>query len=117
MTQLHNDSIASDQRFHSCFTHHCDQLIVDFFHAVDLDSKIDRIEEIDSLVDCLDYAPDASAFELKLPALDLHIQVTSTQMSFQLLTLANLAKLLEHSQKAFAILTEAGFGLKLGRDP
>ncbi|NQY31982.1 MAG: hypothetical protein HRT56_02265 [Coraliomargarita sp.] len=88
-------------------------MLVLFEQAVDLDSKIDRIEEIDSLADCLDYAPDASEFELKLPSLDLRISVTSTQMSFQLLTLSNLGKLLECSQKAFEILTEAGFGLKL----
>ena len=115
VTQLHNDKIVSDPRFHSCFTHHCDHLIVHFSQAIDLDSKIDQIEEIDELADCLDYAPDASELELKLPSLDLRIHVTSSQMTFQLLTLSNLAKLLEQSQKAFEILTEAGFGLRLGR--
>lgn len=113
VTQLHTDSIASDERFHSCFNHHCDRLIIYFSQAIDLDHKIDQIEEIESLAGCLDYAPDASELELRLPALDLRIHVTSTAMTFQLLTLPNLGKLLDHSQQAFEILTAAGFGLKL----
>jgi hypothetical protein len=34
-------------------------------------------------------------------------------MRFQLLTLRNLGKLLEHSQQAFEILTAAGLGARL----
>ena len=114
ITQLRNDAIAADSRFHHCFNHHCNELVVYFTQAIDLEDKIDRIEAIDALAACLDYAPDASEFELRLPELDLQIRVTGTAMSFQLLGLSNLAKLLEHSQKAFEILTAAGFGLKLG---
>lgn len=113
VTRLHNDSIAQDERFHNCFSHHCDRLIVHFPQAIDLDSKIDAIEESEELADCLDYAPDASEFELKLPKLDLHIHVTETAMTFRLLTLANLGKLLEYSQKAFDVLTAAGLDPRL----
>ncbi|WP_269525538.1 hypothetical protein [Coraliomargarita parva] len=113
VTRLHNESIAADPRFHQCFNHHCNRLRIEFPEAIDLEAKIDRIEDIDELAGCLDYAPDASEFELKLPALDLRIEVTASAMEFQLLTLANLAKLMEHSQKAFDILTAAGFSLRL----
>lgn len=113
IAQLHNPQIAQDQRFHQCFGYHCDRLEVEFNQAIDLEAKIDRIEDIPELADCLDYAPDASRLELKLPQLDLHIEVTESGMNFQLLTLSNLAKLIDHSEKAFGILTEAGFGLSL----
>lgn len=113
INRLHNPQIAQDQRFHQCFGHHCDRLEIEFAQAIDLEAKIDRIEDIPELADCLDYAPDASSFDLKLPNLDLHIEVTESGMNFQLLTLSNLAKLLDHSQKAFEILTKADFGLKL----
>ena len=116
ITKLHNDATAQDERFHHCFTHHCDHLVVHFPVAIDLDRKIDTLEDIPELADCLHYAPDASEFELKLPQLDLHIQVTETTMTFRLLTLRNLGKLLDHSQQAFEILTAAGFGLRLESD-
>lgn len=113
ITDLHNDSIASNASFHTCFTHHCDQLIVEFPCAINVEGKIDAIEDMPELADCLDYAPDGSHFELKLPKLDLQIKVTESEMTFRLLTLRNLSKLIEHSQKAFEILTAAGLYAKL----
>lgn len=114
ITALHTDSIAQDPRFHTCFNFHCDQLVIDWPSAIDLNEKIDRIEDIPEIADCLNYAPDGSQFELKLIDLDLHLRVTESQMCFQLLTLRNLGKLLEQSQQAFEILTAAGLYPKLG---
>lgn len=110
---LHNTAITSDERFHACFTHHCETLVVDFHGSINIDEKIDAIEAIPEIADCLDYEPDGSGFELKLPALDLLICVTESDITFSLLTLRNLGKLLDHSQKAFDILAKADFGLKL----
>lgn len=110
---LHNDAIASDERFHACFTHHCDRLVVDFISPIRVEDKIDAIEDIPELAEVLSYEPNGSAFELKLPELDLWIQVNESSMAFSLLTLRNLGKLLDHSQKAFNILASAEFGLRL----
>lgn len=111
---LHTETIAQDERFHACFTHHCEQLVVEVPGSINLDDKIDAIEAIPEIADCLDYEPDGSSFELKLPKLDLQILVTDCEITFQLLTSRNLRKLLDHSQKAFDILAEADLGLKLG---
>jgi hypothetical protein len=110
---LHSDAIAADERFHACFTHHCDQLVVDFASPVRVEDKIDVIEDIPELTGALTYEPDGSAFELKLPELDLRIEVDESAIRFSLLTLRNLGKLLDHSQKAFDILASAEFGLRL----
>ncbi|MGC6423965.1 MAG: hypothetical protein ACON4O_03145 [Lentimonas sp.] len=110
---LHTDAIAADARFHSCFTHHCDTLVVESASNIDIDDKVDALEDIPEIADCLDYEPDGRSFELKLPQLDLHIVVTETQIHFRLLTLRNLGKLIDHSQQAFDILAKADFGLKL----
>ena len=59
------------------------------------------------------YEPDGSAFELKLPKLDLHIQIDESTITFRLLTLRDLGKLIDHSQKAFDILACAEFRLRL----
>jgi hypothetical protein len=111
---LHNPEIADDERFHACFTHHCETLIVEFPGSINIDEKIDAIEEIEEIAQYLSYEPDGSSFELRLTPLDLEIKVTESEMSFQLLTLRNLNKLIEHSQKAFEILTAVGLGASLG---
>ncbi|MFT4902235.1 MAG: hypothetical protein ACI81V_001520 [Lentimonas sp.] len=108
ITALHTAEIAADSRFHSCFTHHCETLVVELPQPIDLNQKIDAIEAIPEIADCLDYEPDGSSFELKLPKLDLQIHFTECEITFQLLTMRNLGKLLEHSQKAFDILASAG---------
>jgi hypothetical protein len=113
LTALHNEAIARNPALHACFNNHCDKLSITFPSAINVENKIDAIEDNEALRDCLSYEPDGSSFELKLPDLDLHIYVDTWTMEFQLLTLRNLSKLLEHSQKAFDILTECGFELRL----
>lgn len=113
LVQLHDEAIASDPRLHACFTAHCDQLIVSFPSPIHVADKIDAIESIDALAEHLSYEPDASAFELKLPELDLQIDVDADSMHFSLLTLRDLSKLIEHSGRAFEVLTDCGFELKL----
>ena len=95
-----------DERFIDCFNDHCDQVIVVFPQIIDLSSKIDQIEAIEEFANYLDYAPDASSFDLKLSDQDLHINFTEMHMSFRLLTYPNLKKLLDLSQRAFDILTK-----------
>lgn len=113
LTALHNDAVACNPALHACFNNHCDKLRVAFPLAINVEDKIDAIEDNEALAGSMSYEPDGSSFELKLPDLDLHIRVDAWSMEFQLLTLRNLAKLLEHSQKAFDILTECGFELRL----
>ncbi|WPJ94864.1 hypothetical protein SH580_15650 [Coraliomargarita algicola] len=106
---LHTEGIAADERLHSCFNHHCDHLVVEFASPIQVEDKIDLLEDIPDLATALSYEPDGSAFELKLPQLDLLIQVNESTMTFSLLTLRDLGKLLNHSQKAFDILASAKF--------
>lgn len=110
---LHTESIAADERLHSCFSHHCDQLVVEFASPIQVEEKIDALEDIPELADAMSYEPDGSAFELKLPKLDLLIEINESAMTFSLLTQRDLGKLLNHSQKAFDILASAEFSLRL----
>lgn len=116
LTELHNQTIAKNPALHACFNNHCDVLTVIFPSGINVEEKIDAIEDNPLLAGCLSYEPDGSRFELKLPTLDLRIEVDESSMSFQLLTLRNLNKLLNHSQRAFDILTEYGFDLGLTGD-
>jgi hypothetical protein len=102
---IHTAAITADPRFHSCFTHHCDRLIVDLPCPININDKIDTIEELPEIANYLSYEPDGSSFELKLIPLDLEIRITESDMTFQLLTLRDLKKLLRHSQQALDLLT------------
>ncbi|MFO8027207.1 MAG: hypothetical protein R6U56_06060 [Opitutales bacterium] len=113
LTELHNEAIARNPALHACFNNHCDVLTVIFPTGINVEDKIDAIEDLPALAGCLSYEPDGSRFELRLPDLDLRIEVDESTMRFQLLTLRNLTKLLDHSQRAFEILTECGFELRL----
>lgn len=110
---LHTEKITTDSNFHNCFTNHCDHLIVEFASPIQVEDKIDTLENIPELAKAMTYEPDGSAFELKLPKLDLNIYVDESAITFSLLTIRDLAKLLDHSQKAFDILACAEFGLRL----
>jgi hypothetical protein len=113
LVALKNDSITADPRFHACFTPHCDTLWLSFDRPIVVEDKIDAFEDIPELADALDYAPDGSSCELKLPQLDLRIELDAHSLRFSLLTLRDLGRLLERSQRAFDILAEASFGLRL----
>ncbi|MGB0409480.1 MAG: hypothetical protein ACPG3X_04540 [Opitutales bacterium] len=113
---LHNEEIARSPALHACFNPHCEELIVSFPKAIELESKIDAIEDNEALAGYLSYAPDSRCFELKLPDLDLHIMVDPWTVRFRLLALRNLGKLIDHSQRAFEILTACGFELRLSAE-
>lgn len=113
VTRLHDSALAKNAAFIDLFNPLCHRLDICFSKHLELANKIDTLEAIPELAAGLDYPPDASSFELRLPTLDCVLKVTETEMHFQLLTLPDLAKLLEHSQRILEILTEAGFELSL----
>ena len=110
---LHNDSILIDERFHDCFTHQCEQLIVELAQPIQIEDTIDALEDLKGLSDALTYRPDCRSFELCLPKLDLLIEVFESRVTFRLLTMRNLGKLIDHSQKAFDIMADSEINLRL----
>ena len=110
---LHNDSILIDKRFHDCFTHQCEQLIVELALPIQIEDKIDALEDLKGFSDALTYRPDCRSFELSLPKLDLLIEVFESRVTFRLITMRNLGKLINHSQKAFDIMADSEINLRL----
>jgi hypothetical protein len=113
IADLRDPTLAQNDVFIDIFNPLCHRLNICFSKHLDLADKIDAIEAIPELAEGLDYPPDASSFELRLPSLDCLLSVTETEMCFQLLTLPDLRKLLEHSQRILDILIETGFDISL----
>ncbi|CAI8264491.1 MAG: Uncharacterised protein [Opitutia bacterium UBA7350] len=116
ITCLRDPALAENSAFIDLFNPLCHRLDILFNQHLELAEKIDRLETIPEIAAGLDYAPDATSFELRLPSLDCLLEVTETEMHFQLLTLPNLRKLLEHSQRILKILTKAGFEFTLSAE-
>ncbi|MEM9026282.1 MAG: hypothetical protein AAGB06_05040 [Verrucomicrobiota bacterium] len=107
--KMKTEGIAQDTRFHSCFNTYCDCLKVEFAAPLDLEQKIDDIEEIPLLESSLSYAPDASSVDLKLREVSLHIHIRPLFATFKIIGGRDLSRLLDHSQKTLELLAPAGF--------
>ncbi|MEM7672461.1 MAG: hypothetical protein AAF212_03880, partial [Verrucomicrobiota bacterium] len=109
VVKMKTKDIAQDARFHSCFNAYCDCLKIEFMSPLDLEKKIDEVEDIPLLEAGLSYAPDASFMDLKLREISLHIHVRPLFATFKIIGARDLARLLDHSQQTLELLAPAGF--------
>jgi len=107
-----NPTVIDDPNFLAIFTKYCRRVVFELETNLDLESKIDDIEEIDALAKHLDYDPECTEFTLRLPSSGIVIYASGNQMVFSLDTAGDLRLLLGNTQKAFAQL--AGDSINLG---
>ncbi len=107
-----NAAVIEDPNFLTIFSKYCKQIVFELDANLDLESKIDDIEEIDSLAPHLDYDPECTEFTLRLPDAGIVIFATGDRMVFSLHSTGDLKLLLGNTQKAFAQL--AGNSINLG---
>ena len=107
-----NPTVIDDPNFLAIFTKYCKRVVFELDANLDLESKIDDIEEIDSLAKHLDYDPECTEFTLRLPGSGIVIYASGNQMVFSLDSVGDLKLLLGNTQKAFAQL--AGDSINLG---
>ena len=107
-----NAAVIDDPTFLTIFSKYCKRIVFELDANLDLESKIDDIEEIDSLAPHLDYDPECTEFTLRLPDAGIVIFATGDRMVFSLHSSGDLKLLLGNTQKAFAQL--AGNRINLG---
>ncbi len=100
-----NSGVIEDPNFLVIFTKYCQRVVFELVADLDLESKIDDIEEIDSLAANLDYDPECTEFTLRLPEAGISIYATKSQMVFSLDAPGDLKLLLGNTQKAFSQLS------------
>lgn len=110
-----NPAIIDDLNFLAIFTKYCKRIVFELEANLDLESKIDDIEEIDALAANLDYDPECTEFTLRLPEPGIVIHAAGNQMVFTLDSQGDLKLLLGNTQKAFTQL--AGNSINLGVRP
>ena len=107
-----NTTVIDDPNFLTIFTKYCKRIVFELDANLDLESKIDDIEENDALAEHLDYDPECSEFTLRLPEPGIVIYATVDRMVFSLDSPGDLKLLLGNTQKAFTQL--AGNSINLG---
>lgn len=107
-----NPDIIDDPNFLAIFSKYCKRIVFELEASLDLESKIDDIEEIDALASKLEYDPECTEFTLHLPEPGIVIHATGSEMVFTLDSQGDLKLLLGNTQKAFAQL--AGNSINLG---
>ncbi len=100
-----NSEVIDDPNFLAIFTKYCKRIEFELEADIDLESKIDDIEENDALAVHLDYDPECTEFTLKLPQAGINIYATGARMIFSLDAPGDLKLLLGNAQKAFTQLS------------
>lgn len=100
------EDIVNTPEFLAVFADCCDTVVVRFAKAIDLEEKIDRIEENDELARFLDYDSEYRWLALRLP--HLLLEVTPLQMTCRLPGEANLGQLVARTQEALARFSAEG---------
>ena len=106
-----NAAIIDDPNFLAIFTKYCKRIEFELESSIDLESKIDDIEEIDALAENLEYDPECTEFTLKLPKAGINIHATGARMVFTLDAPGDLKLLLGNAQKAFTQLSGSHINL------
>ena len=80
--------------------------------GLDIEAKIDEIEEVESLVNSIEYDPDCTEFSLRLPGTGIVIHATGDKIVFTLDHNGDLKTLLGKTRNALSQL--AGANITLG---
>lgn len=104
---IRREQVTATEAFASVFNSHCDTIAVLFARPVDLEEKIDRIEENEEWRAVLNYDAACSWFTLQFS--HLQVKVTRREMLFSLAGTRDLAQLISGTNAALGQLLGAGF--------
>jgi len=88
-----------------------DTLAIEFPAMVDVEAKIDQIEEIPELAKFLHYQPDGSSLTLELPEAGMRVVMDAERMTFKLIGQRNLALLIANVETTLATMFRSGMEL------
>jgi hypothetical protein len=113
VSTFRSPDVISEDAFNDLLSAYCDTVYIEFSEKLDMEEKIDEIEDIPALKKYLDYEPDCSSFSLELSSPKISIQVTTDSMTLTLTRSGDLKTLLAGTQKALATLSGKGVALLL----
>ncbi|MEM6884250.1 MAG: hypothetical protein AAF571_04405 [Verrucomicrobiota bacterium] len=112
VNEFRQPEVVTQDGFAAAFSTVADTLAIEFPAAVDVEAKIDQIEEIPELAQFLRYQPDGSSLTLELPEAGMRVVMDAERMTFKLIGQRNLGLLIENVETTLATLFSGG--MKLG---
>jgi hypothetical protein len=100
--------VLLEEPFQQLFTNHCDTVVLEFPAAINLDDKIDQLEDREGLDGTLVDERDGSAFTLTLNDPPVRLRVTPHDLAITLTGGRNLKHLIECSMAAVAKMSADG---------
>ncbi len=101
VTQIRDVTICLDHAFLNVFEHRCRSLHFPLPQAVDVEQKIDQLEET-SFAAYLDYPADTSSLTIKVPGSFVEMRLASHELLFSLTPGGQLQQLIEGALKLIA---------------
>jgi hypothetical protein len=109
---LKRPEVVTEDVFAEAFSGYVDTLAIDFPRTVDVEEKIDQIEEIPELAEFLRYQPDGSSLTLELPEAGMRVFMDADRMTFHLIGQRDLKQLIANVESTLATLFRSGMELK-----
>jgi len=104
-------AVVADESFLQIFSRYCDRVIVELKVRLDIQTKIDEIEELESDSLTLAYDPAGTTFTLQIRETGIVIEATADRMIFSLLGKRDLGLLIGHTHRAVAQLARDSIAL------
>ncbi len=110
-SDLRRPGVIREPAFATALGSYTDTLTIDFPKSVDVEKKIDQIEEMPELAAYLRYQPDGSSLTLELPEAGMRVVMDADCMTFRLIGQRNLPLLIENVETTLAALFRPGMEL------
>lgn len=105
--------VVTEDPFIEVFRLHCNTVLIEFPNMIDVEAKIDALEESSGLVEWLDYPADASWLSIKVPGAAVRMELRPHAVSFSIPPGGDLRQLIEGTAKLLDEFSQAGAGLAL----
>jgi len=108
---LQRPEVVLEDTFAEAFGTYTETLAIDFPEPVNVEDKIDQIEEIPELAKFLSYQPEGTSLMLELPEAGMRVSMNTDRMTFRLIGQRHLGQLIKNVEQTLATMANSGMGL------
>jgi len=113
VTVQRRPEVISEPAFTEVFARYCNSVVLDLGGSLDIEAKIDDIEDVDSLRAHLEYDAECTEFTLRFPGTGIVLHATRDRLQFTLSGGGDLVTLIHSAQSALAHLSGSRISLGL----
>ena len=108
---IRRQEVFLEDAFSEAFSNYCDTVVIEFSGKINIEEKIDAIENIPELEAHLKYEADLSSLTLDIPKPSLRIHMADNCITLSMPGSGNLKALLTNIQSALSTIKDTGIQL------